>query len=100
MGRKNEKVSGTKTYGPYKGSKQNGGRKIVVKYNSASGKVTSTNAARDKKEKQLGRKLSKREHVDHKDNNKDNEGSSNLQVMSASKNIGKGNQHRKKRRKA
>ena len=86
-----------KTYGPYKGSKQNGGRTIVVKYDPKTQKTTSTNAARDKKEKELGRKLSKDEHVDHKDNNKKNEGSKNLQVMKASKNIGKGNQHRKKK---
>lgn len=96
MTKKNEKVSGTKVYGPYKGSKQNGGRKTVVVYNSETGKMGSKNAARHKKEKSLGRKLSKDEHVDHKDNNKNNESSSNLQVMSAKKNIGKGNQHRKK----
>lgn len=97
MTKKNEKVSGTKVYGPYKGSKQNGGRKTVVVYNSETGKMGSKNAARHTKEKQLGRKLSKKEHVDHKDNNKDNNGASNLQVMSASKNIGKGNKNRKKK---
>ena len=97
MAKKNEKVSGTKVYGPYKGSKQNGGRKTVVVYNSKSGKMGSKNYARHKKEKELGRKLSKSEHVDHKDNNKDHNGSKNLKVMSAKKNIGKGNQHRKKR---
>jgi len=91
------KSKAKKTYGPYKGSKQNGGRSIVVKYDPKTQKTTSTNAARDKKEKELGRKLSRDEHVDHKDNNKKNEGSSNLQVMKASKNIGKGNQHRKKK---
>ena len=47
------KVTGPKTYGPYKGSKQNGGRSIVVKYDPKSQKTTSTNAARDKKEKEL-----------------------------------------------
>ena len=46
------KVTGPKTYGPYKGSKQNGGRSIVVKYDPKSQKTTSTNAARDKKEKE------------------------------------------------
>lgn len=97
MTKKYEKVSGTKVYGPYKGSKENGGRKTVAVYNSSTGKVSSTNYARYKKEKSLGRKLSKKEHVDHKDNNKDHNGSSNLKVMSASKNIGKGNQHRKKK---
>lgn len=97
MTRKNEKVSGTKVYGPYKGSKQNGGRKTVVVYNSETGKMGSKNAARHKKEKSLGRKLSKNEHVDHKDGNKDHDGSKNLQVMSAHKNIGKGNKERKKK---
>ena len=96
MTKKNEKVSGTKVYGPYKGSKENGGRKSVVVYNSKTGKMGSKNYARVKKEKELGRTLSKNEHVDHKDNNKDHNGSKNLQVMSAKKNIGKGNQHRKK----
>jgi hypothetical protein len=93
------KVTGPKTYGPYKGSKQNGGRKIVVKYDPKSQKTTSTNAARHTKEKQLGRKLRKDEHVDHKDNNKDHNGAKNLQVMKASDNIGKGNKHRKKKSK-
>ena len=97
MAKKNEKVSGTKVYGPYKGSKQNGGRKTVVVYNSKTGKMGSKNYARQKKEDELGHKLSKNEHVDHKDNNKDHNGSKNLQVMSAKKNIGKGNQHRKKK---
>ena len=97
MTKKNEKVSDTKVYGPYKGSKQNGGRKTVVVYNSKTGKMGSKNYARQKKEDELGHKLSKNEHVDHKDNNKDHNGSKNLQVMSAKKNIGKGNQHRKKK---
>lgn len=97
MTKKNEKVTGTKVYGPYKGSKQNGGRKTVVVYNSKTGKMGSKNYARQKKEDELGHKLSKNEHVDHKDNNKDHNGSKNLQVMSAKKNIGKGNQHRKKK---
>ncbi len=86
-----------KTYGPYKGSKENGGRSIVVHYDPKSQSTTSQNAARHKKEKSLGRKLSKKEHVDHKDNNHKNESSSNLTVMSAKKNIGKGNQNRKKK---
>lgn len=97
MTKKNEKVTGTKVYGPYKGSKQNGGRKTVVVYNSKTGKMGSRDYARQKKEKELGHKLRKDQHVDHKDNNKDNDSSSNLQVMSAKKNIGKGNQHRKKK---
>jgi hypothetical protein len=86
-----------KTYGPYKGSKANGGRSIVVHYDPKSQSTTSQNAARHKKEKSLGRKLSKNEHVDHTDNNHKNESASNLKVMSAKKNIGKGNQNRKKK---
>ena len=100
MTRKNEKVSKTKVYGPYKGSKEHDGRKTVVVYNPKTGKMGSKDYARYKKEKSLGRKLPKSEHVDHKDNNKDNDSSSNLQVMSAHKNIGKGNQHRTHKRKA
>jgi hypothetical protein len=86
-----------KVYGPYKGSKENGGRKIIVEYNPRTQKTTSKNAARHKKESSLGRKLSKKEHVDHKDNNHKNESSSNLRVMSSKENIGKGNKNRKKR---
>lgn len=87
-----------KAYGPYP-DKSKGGRKKMTLVDSETGKRTSTNAARYKKEKELGRKLSKKEHVDHKDNNKHNEGSKNLQVMSEHDNIGKGNKHRKKKRK-
>ena len=60
-----------KVYGPYKGSKQNGGRKVMV-IRRADGSTTSTNAARHKKEKALGKSLRKDQHVDHKDNNKNN----------------------------
>jgi hypothetical protein len=86
-----------KVYGPYKGSKKNGGRKTVAIYDPKTQKVSSTDAARYKKEKSLGRKLSKDEHVDHKDNNRHNDSASNLKVMSASKNIAKGNKNRKKK---
>lgn len=82
-----------KVYGPYKGSKQNGGRKVMV-IRRADGSTTSTNAARHKKEKALGKKLRKDQHVDHKDNNKHNDSSKNLKVMSRKKNIGKGNKNR------
>lgn len=85
-----------KAYGPYP-DKSKGGRMKMTLVDSSTGKRTSTNAARYKKEKELGRKLSKKEHVDHKDNNKHNEGSKNLQVMSEHDNIGKGNKHRKKK---
>ena len=90
------KSKSKKVYGPYK-DKSKGGREKTVIYNPKTQKTSSTNTARYKKEKELGRKLPKDQHVDHKDNNKHNGSSSNLQVMSASKNIGKGNQHRKKK---
>ena len=84
-----------KVYGPYKGSKQNGGRAIyVIKHGQ---KATSTNAARLDYKRATGRSLSKKTHVDHVDNNKNNGSVSNLRAMSASKNIGKGNQNRKKK---
>jgi len=82
-----------KVYGPYK-DKNKGGRTMMVEYDPKTQKTTSTHEARYKKEKSLGRKLKKDEHVDHKDNNKHNNGSKNLQVMKASKNIGKGNKNR------
>lgn len=86
-----------KVYGPYE-DKSKGGRKKMTIYNTETKKFKSTNAARYEKEKSLGRKLKKDEHVDHKDNNKHNDGKKNLQVMKASDNIGKGNKHRKKKK--
>ena len=82
-----------KMYGPYKGSKQNGGRKIMVE-RKADGSTTSTNAARYQKEKAIGKKLGKTQHVDHKDNNKNNDSAKNLKVTSRKKNIGKENKRR------
>jgi hypothetical protein len=84
-----------KVYGPYKGSKQNDGRAIyVIKHGQ---KATSTNAARLDYKRATGKSLSKKTHVDHIDNNKKNGSLSNLRATSASKNIGKGNQNRKKK---
>ena len=82
-----------KVYGPYKGSKQNGGRSIYVI--KKGGKTTSTNRARLDHERATGKSLPRSVHVDHKDNNKDNHSKSNLQAMRSSKNIGKGNTARK-----
>lgn len=90
-------VGSKKTFGPYKGSKQNDGRKIVVtktKQADGSWKTTSTNKARADKEKSLGRSLPKTQHVDHKDNNKNNDSSKNLRVMSGSANVAKENKRR------
>ena len=102
------RADGSKVYGPYKGSAQNDGRPIkVVK---KGGRTTSTSAARDEKEKSLGRKLPRSQDVAHKSGtnkggNKSTSASS-TRVESKKKNIGDGNktrasrgnnQHRKKR---
>jgi hypothetical protein len=91
----NESHNGKKSYllGPYKGSKENGGREIYVrKTKGPDGKwhTTSTNRARQDL-KNSGRKVSKDQDVDHKDNNKNNNSASNLQAMAKSKNVAKGN---------
>jgi hypothetical protein len=88
----------TKRFGPYKGSAQNGGRKIYVyKTKQADGtwKTTSKNKARADYEGKHG-KLSKDTDVDHKDNGgrKGHDGMKNLQAMSHSKNVAKENKRR------
>lgn len=84
-----------KVFGPYKGSDKNGGRPIYV-IDKGNGKRTSTDKARLDYERKVGRSLPKSTHVDHKDNNKKNDSLNNLQAMSQSKNIAKGNKNRKK----
>jgi hypothetical protein len=92
------KSKAKKVYGPYP-DKAEGGRMKMTIYDPKTGKNTgSTYAARYKKEKELGRTLPKTEQVDHKNNNKKDDSAKNLQVMSRSKNIAKGNQHRKKKK--
>lgn len=87
---------GNKVYGPYKGSKKNKGRPMVVK-RSSSGKTTSSTAARHEKEKTTG-KLPKDKHVAHKEGTTRNATSSkSTRVESRSKNIGDGNRARRKR---
>jgi len=86
---------GSKVYGPYKGSKQNDGRKIYVIRN-ADGSTTSTNKARADYQKSTGKSLSKTTHVDHKDNNKNNDSRGNLRAVSRKENIGKENKRRSK----
>lgn len=81
-----------KRYGPYKGSAQNGGRPIYV-YKDKNGKTTSSNKARVEYEERNG-KLSKKTHVDHKDNNKHNDSARNLRAIPRAKNIGKENKRR------
>lgn len=78
-----------KVYGPYKGSKQNGGRKIYV-IRKADGSTTSVNKARKDYEDKNG-KVGKGKEVDHKDNNKHNDSAKNLTVISKSENVGKRN---------
>ena len=87
----------------YKGSKQNGGRPIVVShYKDSSGKwhTTSQNAARSKYEKKHG-KLPKDTDVDHKNGGgrQGKDSMSNLQAMSHSKNVAKENKRRAGKRK-
>lgn len=85
----------SKVYGPYKGSAKNGGREIYA-IRKPDGTMTSTDRARLDYERKVGKSLPKGTDVDHKDNNKSNNSLSNLQAMSKSKNVAKGNQHRKK----
>jgi hypothetical protein len=88
----------TKKFGPYKGSKANGGRPIYVyKTKGKDGKwhTTSKNKARADYEGKHG-KLSKDTDVDHKDNGgrKGHDSMKNLQAMSHSKNVAKENKRR------
>lgn len=83
-----------KVYGPYKGSKENGGRPIYVIKKNGGKKTTSTNKARLDYERKTGKSLPKTTHVDHKDSNKHNDSSGNLHAMSRKKNIGKENHRR------
>jgi hypothetical protein len=90
-------------FGPYKGSKQNGGRPIYVfKRKKKDGTVvtTSSNKARVEYEKATGKRLSKKTDVDHKDNGgrAGRDGRGNLQAMSHSKNVAKENKRRAKKK--
>jgi mRNA-degrading endonuclease toxin of MazEF toxin-antitoxin module len=91
-----------KIFGPYKGSKQNGGRPIYVfKRRKKNGEVvtTSSNKARVDYEKATGKTLPRETEVDHK-NNKGRAGDdriSNLRTISKSKNVGLENKRRAKK---
>ena len=92
-----------KIFGPYKGSKQNGGRPIYVikrKKKDGTTETTSTNKARLDYKKATGKKLKKTQEVDHKDNGgrKGKDGIGNLQVLSKSKNVAKENKRRAKKK--
>jgi hypothetical protein len=93
-----------KIFGPYKGSKANGGRPIYVfKRKKKDGTVvtTSSNKARIDYEKATGKTLPKTTDVDHKDNGgrAGRDGRGNLQAMSHSKNVAKENKRRAKKKK-
>lgn len=91
-----------KIFGPYKGSKQNGGRPIYVfkrKKKNGETVTTSSNKARVDYEKATGKTLPKSTEVDHK-NNKGRAGDdriSNLRAISKSKNVGLENKRRAKK---
>lgn len=89
-----KRKDGTKVYGPYKGSAQNGGRPIMV-VKKKDGSTTSTNKARYDYEKKNGR-LPKTTDVDHKDNGgrAGRDSMKNLTTMSHSKNVAKENKRR------
>jgi len=92
-----------KIFGPYKGSKQNGGRPIyVIKRKKKDGTTvtTSTNKARLDYKKKTGKKLSRTQDVDHKDNGgrAGHDGVRNLDVMSHSANVAKENKRRAKKK--
>lgn len=92
--KKNE--SDGKWFGPYKGSKENGGRPTYVHKKKVGDKwvSSSSNKARVDYEKKTGKKLSKDQTVDHKDNNHNNDSSKNLRVLSRSANTAKENKRR------
>jgi len=88
-----------KIFGPYKGSKQNGGRPIYVfkrKRKDGSIETTSSNKARVDYEKETGKSLPRTTDVDHKDNGgrAGRDGRGNLQAMSHSANVAKENKRR------
>jgi len=91
-----------KKYGPYKGSKQNGGRPIYVFKKKKNGKTvtTSSNKARVDYEESTGKTLPRDSEVDHK-NNKGRAGDDrkgNLRVVSKSKNVAMENKRRAKKK--
>ena len=93
-----------KKFGPYKGSKQNGGRPIYVfKRKKKNGEVvtTSSNKARVDYEESTGQSLPRDREVDHKNNKgrKGDDRKSNLRVVSKSKNVAMENKRRAKKKK-
>ena len=92
-----------KIFGPYKGSKQNGGRPIYVikrKKKDGTTETTSTNKARLDYKKATGKKLKRNQEVDHIDNKgrKGKDGIKNLRVLSKKKNVALENKRRAKKK--
>lgn len=92
-----------KIFGPYKGSKQNGGRPIYVfkrKKKDGTTVTTSSNKARVDYEKATGKTLSRKVDIDHKDNGgrKGHDGIKNLKPMTHSANVAKENKRRAKKK--
>ena len=92
-----------KIFGPYKGSKQNGGRPIYVikrKKKDGTTATTSTNKARLDYKKATGKKLKRNQEVDHKDDGgrEGRDGIKNLRVLSKKKNVGLENKRRAKKK--
>jgi hypothetical protein len=89
-------VAEKKKFGPYKGSKENGGRPIYVYKEKVNGKwvTTSKNKARADYESENGKIKSKNKTVDHKNNNHSDDRKSNLQLMDKGKNTAKENKRR------
>jgi len=89
-------MSESKRFGPYDGSKANGGRKIYVYKKKVGSKwvTTSKNKARADYESKNGKIKSKDITVDHKDNNHSNDSKGNLRAISRSKNTAKENKRR------
>lgn len=91
-----------KIFGPYKGSKQNGGRPIYVfkrKKKDGTTVTTSSNKARVDYENATGKTLPRKSEVDHK-NNKGRAGDdriSNLRVLKKSDNVALENKRRAKK---
>jgi hypothetical protein len=92
-----------KIFGPYKGSKQNGGRPIYVfkrKKKDGTTVTTSSNKARVDYKKATGKSLRKDQEVDHKDNGgrAGRDGIKNLRVLSKNKNVALENKRRAKKK--
>ena len=91
-------VDGKKEYGPYEGSKQNGGRPVTISTKKVGKRTVATteNSARQLYEDKTGKKLPKNVDVDHK-NNKGRKGGpandnmKNLDPLSHGANVAKEN---------